>query len=297
MNKTNIEYLDFISNPIVGCDMSLPCAERCWARRMAHRLKNAGVRQYQDVVDSEGNWTGKTAFNEAELEKLLRRREPAIIGLCYMGDCFHESVPDVWLHRLFAVAALTPTLRYLILTKRARRMRKWFDDDTWSNVSDAIEDELHGPTAQLFDWPLPNVALGVSCEDRASLHRLDDLRQTPAACRVLSAAPLLEDLGELNLEGIGWVIVEGETGSGARPMPPEWPRSIRDQCLTAGIPYFHKQNGEWSTVPTETVTIHTRYQDVPVGDGTHHRMFPVGKLAADRLLDGKVWDQRPEILK
>jgi protein gp37 len=91
MNRTNIEYLDFTSSPIVGCDMTLPCAERCWARRMAHRLKSAGVRQYQEVVDREGNWTGKTAFNEAELAELLRRREPAVIGLGFMGDAFHES--------------------------------------------------------------------------------------------------------------------------------------------------------------------------------------------------------------
>jgi protein gp37 len=297
MNRTGIEYLNFTSNPIVGCDMTLPCAERCWARRMAHRLKSAGVRQYQDVVNREGNWTGKTAFNEAELAELFRRREPAIIGLCYMGDCFHESVPDDWLDRMFAACTLTPQLRYLILTKRAKRMRQYMQGtngaEPWSDRVMSIRRATVDYQAFVsypkdpITFPLPNVALGVSCEDGASLHRLDDLHQTPAACRVLSAAPLLENLGELNLDGIGWVIVEGETRSGARPMHPYWAMHIRDQCQAAGVPYFHKQNGEWAFSDSKPGTM--------VWSGGYGiNMIRVGKHAAGRRLDGKVWDQLPE---
>lgn len=336
MNKTNIEYLDFTSNPIVGCDMTLPCAERCWARRMAHRLKSKGVRQYQDVVDREGKWTGKTAFNETTLTKLLRRRGPASIGLCFMGDAFHESVPDEWLDRMLAVVALTPHLRYILPTKRAKRMKEYWAD-TRARLHRIFSEAIGmRKLAGSLVWksfsegivrPLPNVGLMLSASNQSELEaRIGDFLSTPAALHVLSLEPLLGavDLESLPIQGddghvgrfsalhgviagycggdqprpelphLDWAILGGESGPGTRPMPPEWPRTIRDQCVAAAVPYFHKQNGEWATTPVGAVTIRTKYEDVPIEDGLHHRMFPVGKKAAGRLLDGQVWDQRPE---
>jgi protein gp37 len=279
---------------------------------MAHRLKSAGVRQYRDVVDREGRWTGKTAFNEAALTELLRRREPATIGLGFMGDMFHESVPDAWLDRMLAVVALTPHIRYILPTKRAKKMREYVHTLAEGRVEDVhdvatdIAHERFRETAylqaqadRLIDkWPLPNLALMLSASNQAELDaRAGDFLATPAALRVLSLEPML---GAVDLRlfpsarGLGWVIVGGESGPGARPMPPEWARSVRDQCIAAGVPYFHKQNGEWSTVALGPVTFHTPHENVPVGDGTHHRMFRVGKKAAGQLLDGRTWDEKPE---
>lgn len=341
MNKTKIEYLDFTSNPIVGCDMTLPCAERCWARTMAFRLRCAGVPAYQQVIDKEGRWTGKTAFVESELQALLRRRKPATVGLSFMGDVFHESVPDAWLDQMLAVVALTPHLRYILPTKRAKRMREYLLNlervaADWQkrldekgtkreggkpfNASSVLNIKwLHAGAGRAFPdspWPLLNLALMLSASNQQELDdRAGDFFETPAALHILSLEPMLGEVdiagwlsghgkpewdagGDIHRPFYGklpkWVIVGGESGPGARPMPPEWLRVIRDQCIAAGIPYFHKQNGEWATTPTEIVTIRTKYEDVPVGDGTHHRMFPVGKRAAGRLLDGKMWDQMPE---
>ena len=275
MNKTGIEYIDFTSNPIVGCDMSLPCAERCWARRMARRQKAIGTTQYQTVVNDAGEWTGKTAFNEATLQALLRRRKPATIGLCFMGDAFHPSVPDAWLDRMFAVVALTPHLKYLIPTKRAKRMREYFSNEQRLRMKVAL-----GPL------PLPNLGLLISASNQAELDaRVLDLLATPAAMRGVSLEPLL---GEVSLGLLGtvpktispryqlvanmlhWVIVGGESGRKARPMHPDWARSIRDQCQAAAVAFYFKQWGK----------------HIPTGQ---HDWGQNG-----RLLDGKVWNQKPE---
>jgi protein gp37 len=316
MNRTGIEYLDFTSNPIVGCDMSLPCAERCWARRMARRLRSAGIKQYQDVVDREGNWTGKTAFNQTALEELLHRRQPAVIGLGFMGDVFHESVPDEWLDRMFAVMALCPQHRFIMLTKRAQRMKVYVGNVASNRLSDWA-DLLTGPAAitayakalGTYRWPLPNLILGVSCEDQERAdEQIPDLLATPAAMRFVSLEPLLGEVClrdylsdpepcdgcggthmlsseqcdrepdmPMQFRGLDWVIIGGESGPGARPMHREWVRSIRDQCVAAGVPFLFKQWGEWMPVNLHGIS--------------HQR---VGKKGAGRMLDGKLWDQRPE---
>jgi protein gp37 len=265
------------------------------------------------MTASGSRWTGNVQLIESKLGEPLRKRKPVIIFVNSMSDTFHEKVPDETIDRIFAVMALCPQHRFLVLTKRAKRMREHFGrgqlrvaeaakvlskaTTPYTLPSEAVFDArrvARGEPWAIHAWPLPNLGLGVSAENRAHLDRIEELRQTPAAMRFLSLEPLLEDLGTLDLAGIDQVIVGGESGLGARPMVPEWPRAIRDQCIAAGVPYFHKQNGGWSTVPTETVTNRTKYEDVPVGDGTHHRMFPVGKRAAGRLLDGRTWDQRPK---
>jgi protein gp37 len=143
-----------------------------------------------------------------------------------MSDLFHERVPGSFIARVFGVMELADWHIYQVLTKRASRMR-----GILSKRLQRVEELAH-------------VWLGVSVENRKhGLPRIDELRSTPAALRFLSIEPLLEDLGELNLAGIHWVIVGGESGPGARPMRSEWVISIREQCKAAGVPFFFKQWG------------------------------------------------------
>lgn len=241
-----------------------------------------------------------------------------------MSDLFHEKLPDEAIDQVFAVMALCRWIDFLVLTKRAERSHRYFADPFVAERVDAfvwsIVEELIDPltrrsndlrATQSDEWPLPNVWLGVSVEDRARKERIEHLRRTPAAVRFLSIEPLLEDLGEIDLTGIDWCIVGGESGSGARPIHPDWVRSIRDQCVAAGLAFFFKQWGAW--VPTN--------QD-SAGCGVEHRLFPdgqympwaeysigpwgendaeeivrVGKKEAGRSLDGREWNEVPGVSK
>jgi protein gp37 len=324
VNRTGIEYLDFTANPVVGCDMSLPCAEHCWARRMARRLRAAGLPQYQNVVDAQGNWTGKTAFCEEALRELLRRRKPATVGIGFMGDLFHESVPDIWIDRVFHTCAASPQHRFLILTKRSKRLAAY---------------------RQKFGMKgfLPNVGLGISASNQAEWEaRAVDLLEKLAAMRFLSLEPLLgavdispwlrrwsgrgsglpaplaaalERLPDLN--ALDWVIVGGESGPGARPCHPDWVRSVRDQCQAAGVPFYFKQHGEFRPVAKhERLDLNVlldrgRYvwrdgfsagflgpfNGRRLDDGDATLMLRVGKSSAGRLFDGREWLELPEMLK
>lgn len=323
MTKTSIEYLDFTSNPIVGCDMSLPCAERCWARRMARRLKACGMRGYENMVDSEGRWTGRVVFHQAEFLKLARRKKPAVVGLCFMADAFRDEVPDDWLDQMFGVVAWCSHLKFILPTKRVRRLRQYSEglaqltrQQRGVRMVRAKGYNVPGDTPGGMDWPLPNLALMLSASNQAELDaRMPDFLATPTALRVLSLEPMVGavDPGHVmwgnsqydaltngkdneggRLPHFDWVICGGESGPGARPMVPEWPRKVRDDCVAAGVPFTFKQWGEWSPAPYDPALVSARYADVPIGDGTHHRMFRVGKKATGRVLDGKVWDQRPE---
>lgn len=193
--------------------------------------------------------------------------------------------------RLFALIAATPNLDWLLLTKRPERF--------------------------LLCWPyqsMKNVWLGTSVEDRKAVERIDYIRgMSAAAVRFLSIEPLLEDLGQINLEDISWVIVGGESGPGARPMHPDWVRSIRDQCQVAGVPFFFKQWGEWGYGSVKGLHGKCLYSDGRLIDlaqqaaldeerlsgKEHNRYAPtvmtkVGKKAAGRLLDGREWNEFPK---
>jgi protein gp37 len=159
------------------------------------------------------------------------------------NDLFHARVPVGFVERVFAVMADTPQHTYQVLTKRSSRLRK---------------------VAARLDWP-PNLWMGVSVEDSAALYRVTDLRCVPAAVRFLSCEPLLGPLGELDLEGIGWVIAGGESGPGRRPLDASWVAGIRDHCVEAGVPFFFKQWG--GRTPRE----------------------------GGRELDGRRWDQMPAL--
>ncbi len=168
-----------------------------------------------------------------------------------MADLFHEDVPDAFIDRVLATMHRTPRHTYQLLTKRAERLPDFF---------------ANRPVP-------PNIWLGVPVEDRRhGLPRIDRLRQVSARIRFLSVEPLLEDLGPLDLDGIDWVIVGGESGPAARPMRPEWALAVRDQCRAGGVAFTFKQWGAWGP------------------DGVRR-----DKKANGRLLAGRLWDARPEI--
>ena len=186
-----------------------------------------------------------------------------MIFVCAHGDLFHESVPDDWIDRVFAVMALSPQHTFQVLTKRAERMREYFaGNGAYLRVlGDGVERELrnagirwHGDNVDRHSqaiagatrWPLPNVWLGISAEDQARAdERIPYLLATPAAVRFVSAEPLLGPVDLTQINRLDWVIAGGESGPGSRPMHPDWVRSLRDQCQAAGTAFFFKQWGDW----------------------------------------------------
>jgi protein gp37 len=285
--------------------------------RLAHHPSRAGLTR-----DSKAGpvWTGETRLNEAWLTQPLRWRRPRRIFVCAHGDLFAESVPDEWIDRVFAVMALAPQHTFQVLTKRAKRMRKWA----------SAPDRLSRIAARAFfmegefqpQWPLPNVWLGVSVEDQMRAdERIPDLLATPAAVRFVSAEPLLGpiDFRRVSPNGVqlidtligrsttpdysgwprlDWIIVGGESGPGARPMHPDWARAIRDQCAAAGVAFFFKQNGEWQHMPErahfkEQFREEWRLVESGIPGVRPALMFRVGKKRAGRLLDGYTHDDMP----
>ena len=255
------------------CEKVGPGCKNCYASRLQCRFGLFPfVAENRDKVE--------LFLDESKLQEVLRRRKPTTWFWCDMTDMFWDGYPDEWRDRCFAVMALTPQHMHIVFTKRAGEMRDYLSNEHRLRMKVTL-----GPL------PLPNVWLGVSVEDRKNKDRIELLRQAPAAIRFLSLEPLLEDIGMLDLTGIHWVICGGESGPGARPAPPDWFRSARDQCQAAGVPFFFKHWGEWS--PVGDAKRHV-CRDVPIGDGTHHRMFRVGGKNAGRLLDRRTWDEMPE---
>lgn len=329
---TKIEWTDATWNPITGCSVVSPGCTNCYAMRLAGtRMKHTESRIGLTEPSKAGPvWNGKVRFNEQWLDQPLRWRRARRIFVCAHGDLFHESVPDEWIDRVFAVMALARNHTFQVLTKRSDRMRAYLSEDRrlhWADMGlrwmgedpDPAFDSVHfGPKA------LPNVWLGVSAEDQQRAdERIPDLLATPAAVRFVSAEPLLGPLdlyggdpdprlggveagSGLSLEqywkadgtgpfpGIDWVIVGGESGPGARPMHPVWVRSLRDQCDAAQVPFFLKQWGEWQPAHPlgglDDAVAGTRWHTF--ADGASVRLC--GKKRAGRTLDGQTWDQMPE---
>jgi len=276
-------------------------------------------------------WNGKVRFNEQWLDQPWRWRTPRRIFVCAHGDLFHESVPDEWIDKVFAVMAVSALHQFQVLTKRPERMRKYMQErfgaqsNICSYAAEITRKPLMGAVVAMTmkkNGCLPNVWLGVSVEDqRRADERIPILMDTPAAVRFLSVEPLL---GPVSLAGFSqknplhWVIVGGESGPGARPMHPAWPRLLRDECETAGVPFFFKQWGDWRE-PEEDEEFNTAYgRDgkppaflVDRDNGTVHCFYPkenlpceeedarykamlcVGKKKAGRLLDGREWNEMP----
>lgn len=233
MAKSSIEWTEATWNPVTGCTKISAGCKNCYAERMARRLQGMGQPNYRNGF--------RLTLHEHAVALPFSWRKPQIVFVNSMSDLFHRDVPLAFLQRVFAVMQAAGQHRFQILTKRAERLRE---------------------LAPLLPWP-EHVWMGVSVENADHGDRISHLRATPAAVKFLSLEPLLGPLPGLDLHGIDWVIVGGESGPRARPMDAAWVRDLRDQCLAAGVPFFFKQwGGVW-------------------------------KKRTGRTLDGRTWDEMP----
>jgi protein gp37 len=270
-DKSNIEWTDASWNPIVGCSIVSPGCTNCYAMAMAARIDKIRLSSHYEGLTHKVNgrqvWTGKIAQAHDHIFLApMRWRKPRRIFVNSMGDLFHESIPDEWIDRVFAVMALCPQHTFQVLTKRAERMRDYFaavekDDDAKSL------DDHHGLESVTIDqwraamarkWPLSNVWLGVSCERQQEAdERMPYLWRTPAAIRFVSAEPLLAPIDFSRVPswgkgvGVDWVIIGGESGPRHRPMAETWAFSIIEQCKAAGVAVFMKQMAGKVPIPVD----------------------------------------------
>ncbi len=230
-------------NPITGCTKISPACQNCYAEKIAKNLQKQGVIGYANGF--------ALTLHPDRLNQPLKRKSPTFYFAGSMTDFFHHDVPDNFLDDIMSVMQSSPHHTYMVLTKRAERLPIYFSSrfcpkNLWLGVT--VENKEHG------------------------LPRMNYLRQVDAALRFINIEPLLEDLGKIDLSGIGWVTLGGETGSGARQMKKVWVEKIRDQVTTAGIPFCFLKWGEWGE------------------DGIRH-----GKNRTGRLLSGRIWDEKPQL--
>jgi protein gp37 len=227
MADTSIEWTDTVWNPVRGCVKVSPGCKNCYAEAFAERFRGVAGHPYEQGFDPR--------IVQEKLEEPLGWKRPRMVFVNSMSDLFQEYVPDWFISNCFSVMEGSRRHTYQVLTKRPERMADWvIKFDEWLQYA--------GDTT--FAKKLPNVWLGVSVEDRKyGLPRIEHLRRTPSAIRFLSCEPLLEDLGQIDLTGIHWVIVGGESGRGARECNLDWIHSIVEQCSAAEIPVFVKQLG------------------------------------------------------
>lgn len=233
-DKSHIEWTNATWNPVRGCSKISPGCKNCYAERFAERFRGVLGHPFEQGFDLK--------LVPQALELPFRWKAARLIFVNSMSDLFHEEVPDHYIERVFEVMRLATRHRFQVLTKRSERMlafcsRREVPDNVW---------------------------LGVSVENADFVRRVDDLRRVSAKTRFLSVEPLLGPIPVLTLEGIHWVIVGGESGPRARPVDPMWVRSLRDQCLGEGVPFFFKQWGG------------------------------VQKHRTGRELDGMIWSQMPK---
>ncbi len=235
MPKTKIVWTEETWNPVTGCTkLSKGCA-RCYAFTMTQRLKAMGLPKY-------ANGFAVTVHPEC-LNLPLEKRAPTVYFVNSMSDLFHAEVTEDFIQETFAVMNRCPQHTFQVLTKRSARLLELAPRLNWSE----------------------NILMGVTVESNDYYGRIDHLRQTPAKTKFLSLEPLLSDLQGIQLKGMDWVIVGGESGGGARPMDAEWVRDIRDKCVRLDIPFLFKQWG---------------------GAGAANKK-------RGRLLDGRLWDEKP----
>jgi protein gp37 len=233
MARSGIEWTESTWNPLTGCTKISPGCKYCYAERMAKRLKAMGQPNYVNGFN--------LTIHEHVLEKPLEWKSPQVIFVNSMSDLFHKDVPFEFIQRVFNVMNRAHWHQFQVLTKRSDRLVELSSDLEWAD----------------------NIWMGVSVENKDYVYRIDDLRKTKAKTKFLSIEPLLGLLPIMNLKGIDWVIVGGESGPGARRLEREWVIDVRDQCLKAKVPFFFKQWGG------------------------------VQKKKAGRMLDGRTWDDMP----
>lgn len=232
--QSRIEWTESTWNPLTGCTKISPGCKHCYAERMAKRLHAMGQPNYANGF--------KLTMHPQALEKPLEWKTPQVIFVNSMSDLFHKDVPLEFIQSVFDVMKRAHWHQFQVLTKRSERLMELSPQLEWTD----------------------NIWMGVSVENADYTFRIDHLRKTGAKIKFLSVEPLLGPIPKMNLKGINWVIVGGESGPGARPLEREWVVDIKNQCVKAKVPFFFKQWGG------------------------------VQKKKAGRLLDGKTWDQMPK---
>jgi protein gp37 len=256
------------------------------------------------MQDGQPRFTGELRFHAHRIAEPLHWKKASRVFVNSMSDLFHEKVDDWWIDRIFAQMMNCPRHTFQILTKRAQRMRTWCEELRQQGV-----------------MPLENVWLGVSVENqRFADERIPLLLETPAAVRFISAEPLLGPIRTLATSSLDWVIVGGESGPNARPMHPEWALSLRDQCASAGVPFFFKQWGSWLPIvrhgfrpkqrsgtvhelrmhretdcgEVDELVYHAYPSDANDDNGLYWEMTWAPKHhVSQRYLDGRTWDEFP----
>lgn len=347
--NSSIEWTEVTWNPSTGCDRVSPGCDNCYALTLAKRLKGMGSPKYQRDGDPRTSGPGfGVSVHDDSLTLPLGWRKPARIFVNSMSDLFHEAVSDEFVAEVFAVMAMAPQHTFQLLTKRHGRMRSLLASDRFATL---VRNRVSKRSVYYRQPPLPlaNVWLGVSVESQKWADiRVPALLETPASVRWLSCEPLLgpvdltrflcmrpvgEDLNwaplspaaaeACGISALHWVVAGGESGSGARPMHPDWARQLRDQCTAAAIPFFFKQHGEWFPIGPlydqdeegDSEEAHWDAVDIEVmdrkrvvelestghvaggyqpGDPRTWLMGRLGKKAAGRVLDGRTWDEYPE---
>ncbi len=279
---SKIEWTNETWNPVTGCSKYSVGCQNCYAEKMTKRLAAMGQEKYK-------NGFNKVVFHPEELNRDFGRKSKMIF-VNSMSDTFHADISKFQISKMLEYCSFNKQHIFQILTKRAARVEE-------------------------FSYP-PNVWLGVTVEKENYKNRIEFLRHTDAEVKFLSCEPLLGDLGELDLTGIDWVIVGGESGPGARPMHPDWVRNIQKQCQEQDVPFFFKQWGEWSVVyernkggttdnyfnDTET-EYYNKYRRLNFagGCGFHGENVcyfdKVGKSKSGAILDGKEYKEFPKILQ
>jgi protein gp37 len=321
MNATGIEWCDFSAallkyrdadgRDVWACEKCSPGCRGCYAEAMAARFKRGGPFTRQVMKTVTPYFCEKEAARILKSKKLAGKR----VFMNDMTDTFGEWVPFEIIDKMFAVFALRPDVVFQILTKRPERMAEYlamdFPVDRLLTILRSVSSPWNGLKLAANEWivgnkwGLRNAWFGASVEDVKRKSRIDELREVPGAIRFLSLEPLLEDLGELDLRNINWVIVGGESGHGARPMHPNWARSIRDQCVAAGVPFFFKQWGNWAPASIDHLGEWCEDEWIrPDGSivGPKNAVGPSDapmvksdKKSAGRVLDGREWNEMPEI--
>lgn len=242
MSTSKIEWTEKTWNPITGCTKVSDGCKNCYAENLANRLKAMGTKKYVNGF--------QVNMHENALLEPLQWRKPTTVFVCSMSDLFHEKIPYSFIDKIMQTIKLTPQHRYQVLTKRAERMSDYF---------------LTRKVPQ-------NVWTGVTVENAKAKKRIEILKSFDSPLRFLSCEPLLGDLGALDLQGIDWVIVGGESGVKARKIEKVWIQSIMKQCEEQNVSFFFKQWGTWGE------------------DGKKRNKKENGKT-----IDGKIYQEIPEI--
>jgi protein gp37 len=290
--STKIEWTDLVCNVVDGCEHVSPGCDHCYADTWSRRQM--------------GHWSGRkfeqVMMHPERLHLLGAGKKPKKKFVCSMGDLFHRDVTDAFIGDVYRSMEAAPQHTFQVLTKRPERMRRLIPQILATEDLPQFGNQL--PRA-------PNIWLGTSVESNVYAWRADMLRQAPAAIRFLSVEPMLGAIDQVSLEGIGWVIVGGESGPGARPIHPEWVRDVHERCIAANIPLFFKQWGAWQPRHWKgDGATHAIHVDGRVHEFDHHPnsgeraeyasrgwhgIKNVGKSKAGRLLDARTWSEFPEV--